>query len=441
MRTSVLLAIILASATAFANGRSPETNGIFLPKNDPHTLYIATTFGLLVSHDEGCTTSWICEDNIGYSGPFDPDYALAADGTLYATTNAGLRISHDGGCSFTTASGGDIVANEAIQQVDLGPNSEVWIVMGESGKTNDVLESIDGGTTFASRGLATQTRFYKSIAAAQSDAKRVYITGFEAGATPTAHLLRTTDTGAHWTESPLTGVAGTDLMLHAVDPANADILYLVSVEPTPGMDQLYRSADGGQTFTKVLDAPGLVHDVVIAGNEVFVTTLVRVGKDLIGGPAFHSTDGGVTLSMIPAAPQIGCLARRSDGVLFGCGSNWDPDFKAVWKSEDNGATYTKIWRFVEMAGALACPAGTPQHDVCDVQQWSGMVDQFAPKGPACGANMVVDDPAPQHHGGCCETGGEPASDAVWALGVLLVVTRGSRSRSPRSRAPRARRST
>src|SRR5205823_6257376 len=116
---------------------------------------------------------------IGYSGPFDPDYALAADDTIYATTNAGLRISRDGGCTFTTATGGDLVQNEAIQEVDVGPNGEVWVVMGETGKTNDVLESTDRGATFHSKGIATTTRFYKSIAAAQSDAMRVYMTAFQ----------------------------------------------------------------------------------------------------------------------------------------------------------------------------------------------------------------------------------------------------------------------
>ena len=62
------LALVLAASAAHANGRPPLTNGIHFKPNDPHSLYVATTFGLLISHDDGCTMNWICEGNIGYGG-------------------------------------------------------------------------------------------------------------------------------------------------------------------------------------------------------------------------------------------------------------------------------------------------------------------------------------------------------------------------------------
>lgn len=71
----------------------------WLQPGDNHSLHVATTFGLLVSHDDGCSFRWICEQNIGYGGTFDPKYRIAGDGTLFATTFSGLRvIRDDGGC-------------------------------------------------------------------------------------------------------------------------------------------------------------------------------------------------------------------------------------------------------------------------------------------------------------------------------------------------------
>ena len=105
MRRLVLASsLAMARHRAMANGRPPVTNGVyFQARTMRSSLYVRTTFGLLVSHDDGCSFRWVCEQNIGYGGTFDPKYAIATDGTIFATTFTGLRVSRDGGCSFTTA--------------------------------------------------------------------------------------------------------------------------------------------------------------------------------------------------------------------------------------------------------------------------------------------------------------------------------------------------
>jgi hypothetical protein len=72
MRSLAIVAALLYPAAALANGRPPLTNGVHFRPGDNHSLYVATTFGLLVSHDDGCSFRWICEQNIGYGGTFDP---------------------------------------------------------------------------------------------------------------------------------------------------------------------------------------------------------------------------------------------------------------------------------------------------------------------------------------------------------------------------------
>jgi hypothetical protein len=103
MRWSIALVALLAPALARGNGRAPLTNGIHFQPGDDRSIYLATTFGLLISRDDGCSFRWICEQNLGYAGTFDPKYRIARDGTIFATTYTGLRVSRDGGCSFATA--------------------------------------------------------------------------------------------------------------------------------------------------------------------------------------------------------------------------------------------------------------------------------------------------------------------------------------------------
>jgi hypothetical protein len=417
------LALLLAATVAHANGRPPLTNGIHFRPGDPHSLYVATTFGLLISHDDGCTFDWVCESNIGYGGPFDPKYRIAQDGTIYATTYNGLRVSRDGGCSFST-----VTDNIWIDALDIGPTGEVWLATADSSHPNDILASTDGGHTFQSKGMLSPQIWGKSVAVAPSDPNRVYITGYQVAGTaadggqmqPTAHFLRSTDDGAHWTESALAGVqvnATPTTIVAAVDPQHPEIVYMISLLANPpDGDRLYRSTDGGTTFTEVLSTTDPIRGVVVRDAQT-----VLVATQMSG--SFRSTDGGVTFQPMTGAPQLACLGQAPDGTLVGCGANWDPDYMAVARSSDGGASWQKMWRFVELHGAVSCPAGTPERDTCDDMQWENLQAQFGATGPSCGAHVGEGMPdaaptgtPPKKKSGCCAAGSGPAG-----LGLALLV--------------------
>src|SRR5690349_20460871 len=101
---AVAAAVARLGRVAWARGRPPAPpSGHVRPGND-QDVYVATTFGFLISHDAGCRFRWVCETAVGYSGTYDPKFRIAHDGTIYATTtDMGLRVSRDGGCEFTTA--------------------------------------------------------------------------------------------------------------------------------------------------------------------------------------------------------------------------------------------------------------------------------------------------------------------------------------------------
>jgi len=440
------LVLLLAPSLALANGRAPLTNGVHFQPGDSHSLFVASTFGLLVSHDDGCTFDWVCEDAIGYAGTFDPKYAITTDGSIYATTFKGLHVSRDGGCSFQVVTSeladGDPAkfSNVWVDALDIGPTGEVWAGTAENGVINNFLSSKDGGHTFTPTGLASAEIWWKSVKVAPSDDQRIYVTGYQVAGTladggqmaPTTHLLRSDDDGAHWNPSALAGVVfGTTpiVLVSAVDPTNKDIVFVTSLGGgTHSGDRLYRSTDGGATLDEVLVAADTIRDVVIRdADHVMVATLAD--------GTYASSDGGKTFAKQDGTPQLACLGQRGDGKLFGCGANWDPDFKAVALSAD-GATWSKVFRFVELNGPLACPEGTPEHDSCAVA-WPSLQTQFGATGSRCGLapdGPPADSPAvvpPKKPGGCCDAGAGAPASVLFGLGIGALVLRRRRHRASR----------
>jgi len=466
MRSPAVVVVLVAllgqhsSITALANGRPPLTNGVHFSPADSHSLYVASTFGLLVSHDDGCSFRWLCEQSIGYGGTFDPKYRVAVDGTIFATTFTGLRVSRDRGCSFSTATSdkplGDPgrIADRWIDAIDVGPTGEIWVATADSGKPNNVYRSTDNGMTFAPRGMLSQAIWWKSLTIAPSRAQRIYATGYQVAGTasgggqmpPTAHFEITDDDGLTWVESPLAGVQyGSTPLVYVVgvDRTNPDVVLMSSSRANPpNGDRLYRSTDGGVTWREVLATTGALLDVASAptGN-VLVATL--------GGGSFASADGGATFSAMATAPQLACVGQRDDGRIYGCAANWEPDNKAVAVSTD-GKTWDKVFRFVELAGPVECPAGTAQHDTC-AALWPSVQQQFGATGPTCGvspppatppsAPAPPTDPAPATttpaHAGCCNASPDP-SGLFGALAALGGARLRSRNRRARRRSPGAR---
>jgi hypothetical protein len=412
-------AAVLAPALALANGRPPLTNGVTFHPTDPHSLYVRSTFGLLISHDDGCSFHWVCEQAIGYGGEFDPKYAIAKDGTIFATTFKGLRVSRDGGCSWQTAT-----EEIWVDALDIAPNGDVWIATAETAAASDVYRSKDNGATFEHRGMLSPTIWWKSVRVAATDSQRVYITGYQVagpplpdGGTPPpqAHFLRSDNGGDSWTPEPLAGVmynATPIVLVRAVDPTNPDVLLMSSLGANGNGDRLYRSSDGGATFTEVLATTDTIRDVVFHNDQVLVATPAG---------SFVSRNNGATFETLAGAPQLACLGDHG-GELIGCGANWQPDFMAVARTSD-AAAWSKVFRFVELDGTLTCPPGTDSQTKCD-PLYPALQEQFAATGPVCGAlpDGPPEPPPAKHGGGCCDAGTSGTPLGALALsGLALVV--------------------
>ena len=443
-----VIAALMVPALALANGRPPMTNGVYFRPGDDQALYVRSTFGLLVSKDGGCSFRWVCEKAIGYGGEFDPKYAVASDGTIFATTFEGLRVSRDGGCTWATATAERAendpgrIANMWIDTIDIASNGDVWVGTASTSKPNDVYRSTDNGMTFSPAGLSTQTGWWKSVRVAKSDPRRIYATGYQVAPETGAFLRRSTNGGASWSE--LTIPANVQLgvtplfLVAAVDPTNPDHLFAIATEANPPRgDRVYRSTDGGTTFTEVLATSEPVRDLVFrSSGTVLIATLASGTYESKpqGAPPFAKI--GEARPNLPdaTAPHHGCLAERPNGELVGCGANWQPDYMAVGKATSPLA-WQKLFRFVELAGPLACAAGTTAATECD-PQWPALSQQFGVTGPpaVCGASpdappLVDGPPRKTEASGCCETGSTSPGSALLAFGVLALLRRGRRASS------------
>lgn len=411
------------AGAAHANGRFPSSVSVSFQPGNPTDIYLGVTFGLLISRDDGAGFYWVCEQNVGYEGTFDPKYRIGPGGEIYATTFEGLRVSRDGGCSFSTATEEQSPSSPGyldgiwVDAIDTGPDGAVWVATAEAGRPNDVYRSTDQARTFSPLGLASSTVWWKSIGVAPSNAQRAYVTGYQVTQTgpdggsipPTVHLHRTDDAGANWT---MLGIGAFQLgtspliMVEAVAPDDPQLVFVRSVRAVPPAgDKLYRSTDGGDTFAEVLTTTDTIRDVVMrADGSVLVATQM--------GGLHRSADRGATFSKLSDLPQAACLGDRGD-ALFACGANWEPDFFAIGRSSD-GAAWSKVFRYVEMKGPLSCPVGTMQRDLCEARLWPAVAEQFGIQPEPQG-----DVAEPRDPGGCCDAQAAPVAPAL--AGLLVAI--------------------
>jgi photosystem II stability/assembly factor-like uncharacterized protein len=244
----------------------------------------------------------------------------SAPNTIYAgAASGGVFKSTNGGDTWTPV----FDDNESLSIGDLAvaPSDPLTLYVG-TGEANGgggsmtydgygVYKTTDGGTSWQHVGLETIGNVGR-VAIDPADAGRVFVAamGDLFADTPERGIYRTLDGGQTWEQvlhvSDSTG--GVDVVIH---PTHSDTVYAALWErirrpnkrryggPTTG---IYRTVDGGQTWTKMT-----------AG--------------LPAGPL-----GRIGLSVTPADPSVvyAVLADVSGGNL------------GVWKSADHGATWDQV---------------------------------------------------------------------------------------------------
>ena len=256
-------------------------------------------------------------DIVGVPGDPAVYYVVPANAGIFKTTN--------GGTTFT-----QIFADENIEIASVGalamaqsdPNV-LWAGAGEGDPRNStsygdgVYRSTDGGERWVHLGLADTERI-KRIRVHPNDPDTAYVCAMGHAWGPNAErgVFKTTDGGKSWSKvlykNPDTGCSDLDM-----DPSNPRILYagMYTFRRKPwrfdsggGETALYRTTDGGQTWTKLtnglpkgdMDRIG----VAIAASRPETIYLVTEAKGENGGQLFRSDNRGESWRMVNDDPNI-----------------------------------------------------------------------------------------------------------------------------------------
>lgn len=285
-------------------------------------------------------------------------YFGATGGGVWKTTDAGATWNPVGDGQFATSSAG------AVAQCYADPDV-VWAGFGEVQFRGNIIpgdgvyRSADAGLTWTHMGLASSTgqQMVGRIRVDPADCNRVYVAvlGDPFGPNEERGVFRTTDGGANW-EKVLhrSNEAGAvDLVM---DPNNPRVLFagfwqvyrkpwgMFSGGPGSG---LFRSLDGGDTWTELTDNPGLPQGlwgkvgVSVSGADANRIYAIIEADD---GGVFVSDDRGATWERVSEDRNLRQRAFYYTRILA------DPEDKETvyvlnvqfWRSRDGGKTWSNI---------------------------------------------------------------------------------------------------
>ena len=279
----------------------------------------------------------------------------ACAGGVWKTTDGGIYWENVSDGWFNTAAVGAVAVSESDPAVVYAGTGEACI-RGNVAHGDGVYRSTDGGESWTHLGLE-DTRHISRVRVHPQDPDLVYVSalGHIYGPNEQRGVFRSVDGGKNWERilfrSTTAGAA--DLSL---DPTNPRVLFATiwDANRTPwnltngGPDSgLFRSVDGGDTWSELTRSPGLPEGVLgrigVAASPAMAGRVWAVVQAEDGG-LFLSDDGGDTWERVSDYAQLTVRAwyyghvipdpRDADTVYI-------PN-EQVWKSVDGGVTLSQM---------------------------------------------------------------------------------------------------
>jgi hypothetical protein len=389
-----LLAVLSSGPAAADGGRFPSPNRVVFSPSDPDLVIARATYGILPSHDNGASWSYLCDEALGLPATsiFDPEIRLTAGNALIASLPAsyhGLDVSPDVGCSWSCVGGplaGQSVADNVVRPDKPHVVLAVTSTYGASDAavpfySSQVFQSTDDGAHFAALGNQIDPSLQvRTIDVSRADASgnfRIYLSATRGyGSTRTASLLVSTDEGGTWTEHPL----------QAFDPNTEDSVYLGGVDPTDpqrvylrssaqlsgGRSRLLVTTDGGGSFTTPTTFQISQTAVDSVTGEVLAFALSGDGSKIYAGTKGDGLFVASRREMVfrKTSPiAVWCLATRGQELWVCSGeasTNAIGTPFVVGVTTDDGAHFTsKLPTIATLCGPLSCPAGSGTSLACN----------------------------------------------------------------------------
>lgn len=440
-RLPCLLALLALTSAARANGRFPAAQHVVFGAGEhARRITFRTTFGLLVSDDDGARFRWLCEGAL-FSAPefgptIDPSVEIDARGRTVFGFLYGLRAWSPDRCGVE-----EDLPLRGRQVLDLTTTADRRVIYGIETPLDGpqwILRGDSEGTAFTRRGQGINNVRLATIDVSPADPQRLYLSGLDA-TLDTPLLLRSDDGGETVRGVPVpTSALGEDAFIAAMHPADPDALW---VRTFVGLGStLVRIRDGGRDTATVARTA----DRMLGFARSADARTVWYGS--LNGGLHRSDDGGDTFTRVNTL-RVLCLAVHND-ALWAC-SDWLRGPFALGRSTDGGRTFTPVLQFRDIAGPVPCAA--QGDDACE-GRWPALLtslQQAALRDAGAPRDVAADAPdalARQGDGGVgggasrgcgCGVGGEGGGAPGGVAALLLALRARRRGRSQaRGRSPR-----
>lgn len=280
----------------------------------------------------------------------------------FGAVGGGLWKTTDGGFSWLPVTDGQITSSSVGAVAVSASNPDiVFIGTGETEFRGNIMQgdgvykSIDGGKTWKNTGLKnTQSISRVRIHPTNPDIIYVSALGHAFGPNEDRGVFKTIDGGNTWKKILYKGdKAGAEDLV--IDPQNPEIIYasIWQVYRTPykmwsdsGLSGLYKSTNGGETWTELTNKPGMpqgpVGKIGVTVSPVDSNRVWAIIEANDGG-LYRSDDGGNNWKMVNNERKLRQRAfyysrivadpKNRDGI-YGLNVNF-------YKSTDGGVTFTK----------------------------------------------------------------------------------------------------
>lgn len=403
---SGLAAGVSAGFMAFApvaSAHAPPLGARVLAGPSGEDEVIVTNRGLVFHDPSTGESSLLCNEALRITTAEIPHVALLGEALLVATSS-GLRISRDRGCTWQDVGGMQTTNTPALASAPDDP-STVYVASYAADRAG-LLVTRDGGKTWT---LAVETDaadYVHSLLVAGEGASHVYatLTVYAAAAPPAHQLLRSLDGGKSWQRRPLPlGDVDYAAQLAAADPRDPEALVLYTIANSPGLDssRLLVSTDGGDSFTLALERPEIRDANHDAEGQLWVAA--RDGL-------YRARSNGAAFERVSDASELGCVGAHAGGGVLVCGhyAGVEVARSGVGVSRD-GQRFESLLDFDHVRAPVVCDPGTPTAALC-AQPWRDWQVEMlggAP-GAASGPNAATGSALPSPSGAIPSA---PASDA------------------------------
>lgn len=367
--------------------------------SDANTVYIASASGgIWKTTNQGVTWFPITDElpslNHGAVAlaPLNPSIVYAGTGEYtMQSVGDGIFKSVDAGATWTRVAT-TAVASTRISGIAVSPaNSNHVHATGGNG----YLRSLDGGSTWTN----PLTGAASSLAIDRVTPTTIYVARHSDG------IYKSTDNGSNFTKLagglPTSGFAR---IVIAISSSAPQTLYACFVNTSNGLEGLYRTTNGGTSWTKLTSTPNFPspqgwYDVFVGVNPTNPNQVLCGGVDPRYAPAgvVRSNDGGSTWTEISAGPSGGQLHPDHHAIAWGpTGTLWVANDGGVWRSTNNGNSWINTNATLEVTQNYQIALHpTDPNQILGGTQDNGTIGRFA--NAFVWPQVIAGDGGPAHY--------------------------------------------